>query len=97
MGRIEELLKKGGGTDVVQCAGAFPQSEADRLTAAWRHSGAKTRADFIYNATMDAVEKVEQLKGGMDALAKIEADRVKKAEEARAKAAQKGNATAAKK
>lgn len=88
MSRIDDLMKKGGTTDEVSCAGSFPKPEAERLNAAWRHSGAKTRADFIYNAAMDAVEKVEAAKGGVDALAKIETERVKKVEDAKKKAAQ---------
>lgn len=95
MGRLEELMQQKGG-ESKPAAGAFAPKDLDRLDAAWRPSGAKTRAEFIAIASMDAVEKVEAAMGGKEKLAAQEQERQKKAADAK-KAAEAKKAVAVKK
>jgi hypothetical protein len=85
MSRIAKALESSPAKEV-QAGGAFTEDEADRLNAAWRPAGFPSRAAFIGAATMDAVEAVENARGGKDVLLKAEAER---------KAAQKKNGSTA--
>jgi hypothetical protein len=63
-------------------AGNFEPEEAERLNAAWRPARCRTRADFIRDAVMDSVEKVEAALGGV---AKLKAAEEKRQADAKAK------------
>jgi metal-responsive CopG/Arc/MetJ family transcriptional regulator len=99
MSRIESRLQSASDKDT-QCGGPFPADDAERLNNAWRPAGYRSRGDFIHDAVMDAVEVIEQAKGGREGLAKLEmaraaaAEAEKKAEETEKRAEPKGKASA---
>lgn len=84
MSRIEERLSGNGNGNgkLAMAAGNFEPAEIERLNAAWRPAKCRTRADFIRDAVMDSVEKVEAALGGV---AKLKAAEEKRQADAKAK------------
>jgi len=76
MSRIANKVNQSADMGYVAVSAPVLPGERNRLNAAFRPAGYRTRAEFIRDAIMDAVEQVEELKGGPEVLAALESDRV---------------------